>query len=89
MFFVSFSASFDREEKDEYTFSLIVSDNGRNPRQSLPATVTITITNLNDESPEFDPASYSKCLALRVANARQVHINCAVPHIISHKRLNN
>ena len=54
------SDSFDYETQSEYVFSLIVTDNGRTPRQSSPSTVTIAITNLNDESPEFDPPGYSK-----------------------------
>ena len=56
------SASFDYEEKSEYEFSLIATDNGRTPRQSTPSTVTIEIINLNDEYPEFDPPSYSKLI---------------------------
>ena len=55
------SVSFDYEEKAEYSFSLIVSDNGRTPRQSEPSSVTIAITNINDEIPEFERANYSEC----------------------------
>ena len=40
---------------------MIVSDNGRTPRQSDPVTVTIAITNVNDEVPEFDQDTYGEC----------------------------
>lgn len=57
---LSFSFTFDYEEQDEYEFSLVVSDNGRNPRHSTPSTVTISITNLNDEEPVFEESTYSE-----------------------------
>ena len=69
-FFV-FSTSFDYEEKEEYSFSIIVSDNGRTPRQSEPAMVTISIVNVNDEEPEFEQSSYSEFLLA-------IFINCII-----------
>ena len=56
------SASFDHEEQPDYTFSLIVLDNGRTPRRSAPSSVTIAIGNINDEDPEFDQSTYSNWL---------------------------
>ena len=55
------SESFDYEEQQEYVFNMIVSDNGRTPRQSDDAAVTIAITNVNDEVPEFDQDTYGEC----------------------------
>ena len=59
-----FRVSFDYEEQAEYVFSIIVTDNGRTPRQSVPSTVTIAITNINDESPEFEEPTYSEFINL-------------------------
>ena len=63
-FLAMFRASFDYEEQAEYVFSIIVTDNGRTPRQSVPSTVTIAITNVNDESPEFEEPTYSEFINL-------------------------
>ena len=62
-------------------FSLIVADDGRHPRQSVPSTVTISITNLNDEEPVFEESTYSEsCDTLSSPDCHVIDTHS--PHLI-------
>ncbi|KAL2086494.1 hypothetical protein ACEWY4_017553 [Coilia grayii] len=50
---VTVAKALDREEQDEITFEVVATDQGR-PTRSATATVTVTLTDVNDNEPAFD-----------------------------------
>ena len=52
------SASFDRENKDRYVFRVTVRDGGTSPLTAT-SSVTVSITDDNDNTPVFNQASYT------------------------------
>lgn len=55
---ISTAQSLDREVKDTYVIHVIVKDQGV-PQLSDVATVTIKVTDVNDNPPQFDQSSFS------------------------------
>ena len=55
---ISNSVQLDREERDSYTFIVIAVDGG-SPRRSANATVTITVSDLNDNPAVFSMDEYN------------------------------
>ena len=53
---ISVSGDIDREMLDAYTLGVMATDGGGRSAQS---TVEISVTDINDNSPVFDPSSYS------------------------------
>lgn len=54
--------SLDREKQDHYTLKISVSDQG-DPRLSSSADVTITVIDVDDNCPKFEPAVYNKTIS--------------------------
>ena len=54
--------SLDREKQDRYTLKISVSDQGE-PRLSSSADVTITVIDVDDNCPKFEPAVYNKTIS--------------------------
>lgn len=52
----------DRELNSKYNFVVVASDAGEPPR-SASATVMLTVTDINDNDPYFDPKSYEAVVA--------------------------
>ena len=52
----------DREQCSKYQFVVIASDAG-DPPKSASATVILTVTDVNDNDPYFDPKSYEAVVA--------------------------
>ncbi|XP_065173819.1 protocadherin-like wing polarity protein stan isoform X2 [Atheta coriaria] len=52
----------DREEHPKYSFQVIASDQG-NPPQSASASIIITVQDVNDNNPIFDPKVYDCVVA--------------------------
>ena len=51
----------DREKQDRYTLKISVSDHG-DPRLSSSADVTITVIDVDDNCPKFEPAVYNRTI---------------------------
>ncbi|XP_023246804.1 protocadherin-like wing polarity protein stan [Copidosoma floridanum] len=52
----------DREQCSKYQFVVVASDSGE-PARSASATVILTVTDVNDNDPYFDPKSYEVVVA--------------------------
>ena len=55
---ISNSVQLDREERESYTFTVLAVDGG-SPRRSANATVTITVSDVNDNPAVFSMAEYN------------------------------
>ncbi|XP_067928117.1 neural-cadherin-like [Watersipora subatra] len=55
---VTSTVKFDRERVDRYTFKVVAYDLGTPAQLSSTATVTITIEDVNDNPPKFEPDFY-------------------------------
>lgn len=56
----------DREQCSKYNFVVVASDSGEPPR-SASATVMISVTDINDNDPYFDPKSYEAVVSENVS----------------------
>lgn len=54
--------SLDREKQDRYTLKIRVSDQG-DPQLSSSADVTITVLDVDDNCPKFEPAVYNRTIS--------------------------
>ncbi|XP_042547871.1 protocadherin beta-16-like [Dipodomys spectabilis] len=61
----------DREERDEYNITITVSDLGT-PRLQTQHTITLQVSDVNDNAPEFTQSSYT--LWVRENNSPALHI---------------
>lgn len=52
----------DREKQDRYTLKISVSDHG-DPRLSSSSDVTITVIDVDDNCPKFQPAVYNRTIS--------------------------
>lgn len=55
---ISTAAVLDREEQGKYELVVIASDSASTPRSSS-ASVTVTVTDINDNSPHFEKDQYN------------------------------
>ena len=58
---ISTTTSLDRETQDLYNLTLQTKDGGSPPR-ATNATLIVTVEDINDNSPYFDPSTYSKVM---------------------------
>ena len=49
---ITTTTTFDREEREEYSINLVCRDNG-SPSRSTTATIVVTVSDINDHSPEL------------------------------------
>ena len=56
--YVTTTTSLDRETQDSYTLTLQTKDGG-SPSRSTNATLIVTVQDINDNTPYFDPATYA------------------------------
>lgn len=61
----------DREQNSKYQFVVVASDSGEPPR-STSATVMLSVTDINDNDPVFDPKSYEVMVSEKDPPGHQV-----------------
>ena len=67
----------DREVADQYNILVTMRDAGQ-PRLSTPVTITIHVTDVNDNKPEFEPDEYT----VRLAHTTPPDTIMALPRVI-------
>ena len=59
---VSTNATLDREQVDNYIFSIVATDNGALVQMSSSVTVNLTVTDINDNAPVFRGEPYEESI---------------------------
>ena len=59
---VSTNATLDREQVDNYIFSIVATDNGASVQMSSSVTVNLTVTDINDNAPVFRGEPYEESI---------------------------